>query len=52
VHRVSTGTDVADHNQLNPAVGSEADFATLVADLRRLGMGQVLDFVPNHMGHQ
>jgi (1->4)-alpha-D-glucan 1-alpha-D-glucosylmutase len=44
------GYDVADHNQLNPAVGSEADFATLVADLRRLGMGQVLDFVPNHMG--
>ena len=44
------GYDVADHNRLNPAVGTEADFAQLVAELRRFGMGQVLDFVPNHMG--
>ena len=34
------GYDVANHNQLNPAVGSEADFATLVADLRRLAWGR------------
>ncbi len=44
------GYDVADHNKINPAVGTEEDFAAFVAELRRLGMGQVLDFVPNHMG--
>src|SRR5687767_3154066 len=44
------GYDVADHNRLNPAVGSEADYADFVEALRQRRMGQVLDFVPNHMG--
>src|SRR3546814_18559168 len=38
------------HNSLNPEVGNEADFDSFVSALRRHGMGQIVDFVPNHMG--
>ena len=44
------GYDVADHNALNPSVGEESDFRNFVKNLRMRGMGQILDFVPNHMG--
>jgi (1->4)-alpha-D-glucan 1-alpha-D-glucosylmutase len=44
------GYDVADPNALNPELGSEADYADLVAALERHGMGQLVDIVPNHMG--
>ncbi len=44
------GYDVADHNRLNPAVGSAQDYVDFIAGLRTHGLGQVLDFVPNHMG--
>lgn len=44
------GYDVANHNTFNPAIGDESDHRTFVAELRRRGMGQILDFVPNHMG--
>ncbi|MFL5806778.1 MAG: malto-oligosyltrehalose synthase [Roseiflexaceae bacterium] len=44
------GYDIADHNMLNPALGSEAEYAAFVAELRAHGMGQILDIVPNHMG--
>ena len=44
------GYDVADHNELNPEVGSREDFDAFVSELRAREMGQVLDFVPNHMG--
>ncbi|MBV9861307.1 MAG: malto-oligosyltrehalose synthase [Alphaproteobacteria bacterium] len=44
------GYDIVDHNRLNPEIGSEAEFAALVAALHERGMGLVLDFVPNHMG--
>ena len=43
------GYDVVDPSRLNPEVGTEADFAALVAALRRRGMGLILDAVPNHM---
>ncbi len=43
------GYDVIDHGMLNPEVGTEEDFAELAAELRRHGMGLVLDTVPNHM---
>jgi (1->4)-alpha-D-glucan 1-alpha-D-glucosylmutase len=46
----SHGYDVTDHNALNPAIGTEADYRRLVRTLRRYGMGQTLDLVPNHMG--
>jgi (1->4)-alpha-D-glucan 1-alpha-D-glucosylmutase len=44
------GYDITDHNVLNPEIGTEEDFHAFVAELRRLGMGQILDTVPNHMG--
>lgn len=44
------GYDITDHNALNPELGDERDFAAFVAALRKHGLGQILDFVPNHMG--
>src|SRR6266446_4720288 len=44
------GYDITDHNKLNPAIGSREEYEAWVADLGARGMGQVLDFVPNHMG--
>src|SRR5438270_945898 len=44
------GYDIVDHHQLNPEIGSEADFDTWVAELRRRDMGHILDIVPNHVG--
>jgi (1->4)-alpha-D-glucan 1-alpha-D-glucosylmutase len=44
------GYDITDHNRLNPEIGSYEDLQALVRELRNYGMGQVLDFVPNHMG--
>lgn len=44
------GYDITDHNQLNRAIGSRAEYDQWVADLQAKGMGQILDFVPNHMG--
>jgi (1->4)-alpha-D-glucan 1-alpha-D-glucosylmutase len=44
------GYDICDHTQLNPEVGSEEDYAAFAAALAAHGMGQIVDFVPNHMG--
>jgi (1->4)-alpha-D-glucan 1-alpha-D-glucosylmutase len=44
------GYDVIDHDQLNPEIGSEADFRHFVATLKQHGMSHILDTVPNHMG--
>jgi (1->4)-alpha-D-glucan 1-alpha-D-glucosylmutase len=44
------GYDVADPNSLNPELGTEDDYAAMVAELQRHGMGQLVDVVPNHMG--
>lgn len=44
------GYDITDHNQLNPEIGGCEDLLALVRELKNYGMGQVLDFVPNHMG--
>ena len=44
------GYDIVDHNALNPELGSEDDFGAMVDALKANGLGQVLDFVPNHMG--
>ncbi len=43
------GYDIVDHNALNPEVGTEEDYQAMIEELRRHGMGQLLDIVPNHM---
>jgi (1->4)-alpha-D-glucan 1-alpha-D-glucosylmutase len=44
------GYDITDHNRLNAAIGSQDDYDGWIGELHTHGMGQVLDFVPNHMG--
>lgn len=44
------GYDITDHNAFNPEIGDEAAFEAFGDVLDRNGLGQVLDFVPNHMG--
>jgi (1->4)-alpha-D-glucan 1-alpha-D-glucosylmutase len=44
------GYDITDHNKLNAAIGSQGDYDAWIAELHKHQMGQVLDFVPNHMG--
>src|SRR5438876_8021103 len=44
------GYDITDHNKLNAAIGSREDYDAWVAELHAHGMGQIVDFVPNHMG--
>lgn len=44
------GYDIIDHTAFNPELGGEAGFERLHAALKAHGLGQILDFVPNHMG--
>ena len=44
------GYDIIDHSAVNPEVGDAVQHARLCEALRRHGMGQMLDIVPNHMG--
>lgn len=43
------GYDITDHNALNPEIGTEEDYTVMTDELKRHGMGQMLDVVPNHM---
>src|SRR5262245_9673126 len=44
------GYDITDHNKLNAAIGSRADYDAWVGELQAHSIGQMLDFVPNHVG--
>jgi (1->4)-alpha-D-glucan 1-alpha-D-glucosylmutase len=44
------GYDIVDHHSLDPELGDEARFRAMVAEFKEQGLGQILDFVPNHMG--
>ena len=44
------GYDITDHNAFNPEIGNEESFRALSDTLKAHGLGQILDFVPNHMG--
>jgi (1->4)-alpha-D-glucan 1-alpha-D-glucosylmutase len=44
------GYDIFDHRQLNPELGDDDAFARMCAALKQHALGQILDFVPNHMG--
>jgi len=45
------GYDVADHSRLNPDLGSEKDFDSLLRSVKEHGMGWLQDIVPNHMSY-
>jgi (1->4)-alpha-D-glucan 1-alpha-D-glucosylmutase len=44
------GYDVVDHGRLSAALGGDAAYARLCDALASRRMGQLVDFVPNHMG--
>ena len=44
------GYDIVDHDELNPEIGTREDFAAFVAEMKRCGLEQLMDIVPNHMG--
>jgi (1->4)-alpha-D-glucan 1-alpha-D-glucosylmutase len=44
------GYDITDHSSLNPEIASAEDFERFAAELKRRGMGLIMDVVPNHMG--
>jgi (1->4)-alpha-D-glucan 1-alpha-D-glucosylmutase len=44
------GYDVCDHNEINPELGGRDAHRRFTARLAELGLGHVVDFVPNHMG--
>jgi (1->4)-alpha-D-glucan 1-alpha-D-glucosylmutase len=44
------GYDITDHLLLNPELGAEKDYRDMSAAFAAAGLGQILDFVPNHMG--
>ena len=43
------GYDVVDHSSISADLGGESGFRDLVAELRRLRLGVIVDVVPNHM---
>jgi len=43
------GYDVVDPHQVNPQLGGEEGHRILCKSLKKSGLGQVLDIVPNHM---
>jgi (1->4)-alpha-D-glucan 1-alpha-D-glucosylmutase len=44
------GYDIVDHQALNPELGDREAFERMTSAFRNAGLGQILDFVPNHMG--
>ncbi|HLL55800.1 MAG TPA: malto-oligosyltrehalose synthase [Myxococcaceae bacterium] len=44
------GYDCIDHHTINPEVGTPEEHAALCDALKKEGLGQLLDVVPNHMG--
>ncbi|MHC1769182.1 MAG: malto-oligosyltrehalose synthase [Verrucomicrobiia bacterium] len=45
------GYDICSFEQLNPALGSREEFDAFSGRLHELGLGLILDMVPNHMGN-
>ncbi|MGE0703292.1 MAG: malto-oligosyltrehalose synthase [Vicinamibacterales bacterium] len=43
------GYDICDHSQLNPELGTEADYVEFCNALKAAGLGHIVDIVPNHM---
>ncbi|MBU0760014.1 MAG: malto-oligosyltrehalose synthase [Candidatus Omnitrophica bacterium] len=47
----SHGYDIVDHARLNPELGTQGDFESLISDLKGRGMWWLQDIVPNHMAY-
>lgn len=45
------GYDIVDPDSLNPELGAEEDFTSLIERLHELDMGWIQDIVPNHMAY-
>jgi (1->4)-alpha-D-glucan 1-alpha-D-glucosylmutase len=45
----TSGYDITDPEQLNPELGSQEEFRAFADELKRRGMGLLIDIVPNHM---
>lgn len=45
----SHGYDIVDPSSIDPELGGDQGYTTMLAALREHGLGQVLDIVPNHM---
>lgn len=43
------GYDIIDPTQINPEIGTPEEFDELISTLHAIGMGLILDIVPNHM---
>ena len=43
------GYDVVDHDRVDPAIGGENGFDRFTAAARRVGLGVIVDLVPNHV---
>jgi (1->4)-alpha-D-glucan 1-alpha-D-glucosylmutase len=43
------GYDLLDQNRFNPEIGTEKDYQDWIEELKKHGMGHILDIVPNHM---
>jgi len=43
------GYDIVAPDTLNPEIGTEEEYNSMITELRAHDMGQILDFVPNHM---
>lgn len=47
-----TGYDITDYKNINPLLGTLADFDEMIANCRKLNIKVILDYVPNHTSSQ
>jgi (1->4)-alpha-D-glucan 1-alpha-D-glucosylmutase len=44
------GYDIIDHDSINPEIGTREELDAFAAEMRKHGLAQLMDIVPNHMG--